>query len=64
VLRRAEADERGRVLSAEPAEGEAGYGLDQEARRVALRARFEPARRDGRPVRGETRLAVRFEIQR
>jgi TonB family protein len=52
----------GRVIEAEPIGELVGYGLDGEARRVARRAAFAPARRNGVPVVADTRLAVVFRL--
>lgn len=41
-----------------------GFGLDEAARDAALRSRFEPALRDGRPVRARIRLEHRFVLPR
>ncbi|HXT49597.1 MAG TPA: TonB family protein [Thermoanaerobaculia bacterium] len=53
----------GRVLSAEPVGERLGLGFENAARRAAFNARFEPARRDGEPVEGEARIAIRFRLQ-
>lgn len=53
----------GRVLSAEPVGERLGMGFENAARRAAFNARFEPARRNGEPVEGETRIAIRFRLQ-
>jgi protein TonB len=53
----------GRVLSAEPVGERLGLGFEAAARRAAFNARFEPARRNGEPVEGETRIAIRFRLQ-
>jgi protein TonB len=63
VTLRVRVDTQGRVLEAEPLGEPAGYGLDGEARRVAMRARFVPARRNGVPVVADSRLAVTFRLQ-
>ena len=53
----------GRVLSAEPVGERLGMGFEAAARRAAFNARFEPARRNGEPVEGETRIAIRFRLR-
>jgi periplasmic protein TonB len=53
----------GRVLSAEVVGERLGMGFEQEARRAAFRARFEPARRNGEAVESEARIAIRFRLQ-
>jgi len=53
----------GRVLSAEPVGEPLGMGFEPAARRAAFNARFEPARRNGEAVEGETRIAIRFRLQ-
>jgi protein TonB len=53
----------GRVLTAEPVGERLGLGFEAAARRAAFNARFEPARRNGEPVEGETRIAIRFRLQ-
>ena len=52
----------GRVLAAEPTGERLGMGFEAAARRAAFNARFEPARRNGEPVEGEARLAIRFRL--
>ncbi len=39
-----------------------GYGLDEEARRVAGQIRFRPATRDGRPVDMTTNITITFQL--
>jgi TonB family protein len=39
-----------------------GYGLDEEARRVASQIRFRPATRDGRPVDLTTNIVITFQL--
>ncbi len=39
-----------------------GYGLDEEARRVAQEIRFRPATRDGRPVDMTTNIVITFQL--
>lgn len=39
-----------------------GYGLDEEARRVAAQIRFRPATRDGRPVDLTTNIVITFQL--
>jgi len=39
-----------------------GYGLDEEARREALRIRFRPATRNGRPVDLTTDIIITFQL--
>ena len=53
----------GRVLAAEPTGERLGMGFEAAARRAAFNARFEPARRNGEPVEGEARIAIRFRLQ-
>lgn len=53
----------GRVLEANPVGERLGMGFEVAARRAAYAARFEPARRNGVPVQGETRIAIRFKLQ-
>jgi protein TonB len=53
----------GRVLAAEPVGERLGMGFEAAARRAAFNARFEPARRNGEPVEGEARIAIRFRLQ-
>jgi TonB family protein len=53
----------GRVLEAEPVGARLGMGFEASARRAAFAARFEPARRNGEPVEGEGRIAIRFRLQ-
>jgi protein TonB len=55
-------DADGHVISAEPVGERLGIGFESAARRAAFRARFEPARRNGQPVAGETRIAIRFAL--
>jgi protein TonB len=62
VTLRVRVDRAGRVLEAEPLGEPAGYGLEGEARRVAMRARFAPALRDGVPVVADSRVAVTFRL--
>jgi protein TonB len=57
-------DVRGRVISADPVGETMGLGFEEAAREAALRARFEPARRRGRPVPGQTSITVRFVLDR
>lgn len=64
VVLRVRVSSRGRVLDAEPVGDEVGYGFEAEAIRAARRARFEPARRDGRAITADTRLAVQFRLRR
>lgn len=54
-----ELDAEGRVLSAKVAKG-AGDAFDTAAREAALRTRFEPARRDGKPVPSLIRYRYEF----
>ena len=53
----------GRVLAAEPVGEHLGMGFEAAARRAAFNARFDPARSNGEPVEGETRIAIRFRLQ-
>lgn len=62
VILLATIDMQGRVVSAEVAEP-AGYGLDVLAREALLRARFEPARRDGRAIPAKVRFAFRIAAE-
>ncbi|MGB6725522.1 MAG: energy transducer TonB [Terracidiphilus sp.] len=39
-----------------------GYGLDEEARRVAGEIKFRPATRDGRPVDMTTNIVITFQL--
>ena len=39
-----------------------GYGLDEEARRVASQIRFRPATRAGRPVDLTTNIVITFQL--
>ena len=39
-----------------------GYGLDEEARRVAEQIRFRPATRNGRPVDLTTNITITFQL--
>jgi TonB family protein len=39
-----------------------GYGLDEEARRVAEQIRFRPATRNGRPVDRMTNITITFQL--
>jgi TonB family protein len=39
-----------------------GYGLDEEARRVAEQIKFRPATRDGRPVDMTTNITITFQL--
>lgn len=56
-------DADGRVLAADPVGDRLGMGFESAARRAAFAARFAPARVDGRPVRAETRIAIRFRLR-
>lgn len=55
--------EDGRVLAADPVGERLGMGFEAAARRAAFAARFAPARSNGRPVRAETRIAIRFRLR-
>jgi TonB family protein len=39
-----------------------GYGLDQEAQRVAQRIRFRPATRNGQAVDLTTNITITFQL--
>lgn len=54
-------DESGRVVDPQVVRG-IGGGCDEEALRVIAQARFEPGRLDGRPVRVQQTLFVRFRL--
>jgi len=56
-------DETGEVTDVEIKKS-LGYGLDELARRVFERWRFEPALENGQPVESTTRVTHRFELQR
>lgn len=53
-------DENGRVLKAELAGKEQGYGFDDEAMAAARKSTYEPAKKDGVPVKFWHTLAVEF----
>lgn len=54
-------DKEGRVVEAEVVEP-AGHGFDEAARAAVLNARFEPARRNGKPVPSRIRYHQQFHI--
>ncbi len=54
----------GRVIEAKLVGRPAGFGFDEAARQAALRAIYQPARRNGQPVESETTLTVRFALGR
>ncbi len=53
-------DENGRVIKAELAGKEQGYGFDDEAMTAARKSTYEPAKKDGVPVKFWHTLAVEF----
>lgn len=55
--------EDGRVLQADIVGSPAGFGFDEAAGEAALKAVFQPGRRDGRPAVMEARLAVNFRFR-
>ncbi|MFW6085749.1 MAG: TonB-dependent siderophore myxochelin receptor MxcH [Myxococcota bacterium] len=54
-------DTEGRVVEARVDEP-AGHGLDEAARKAALRFRFAPARKNGEPVPARIRYVYRFRL--
>ncbi|MBN2383219.1 TonB family protein [bacterium] len=56
-------DVEGRVVQATTVGEKAGYGFDEEAVRVALKARYQPGTRNGVPVMMETMLSLKFTLQ-
>ena len=54
-------DEQGRVVDPHVLKG-IGGGCDEEALRVVQQARFEPARKDGQPVRLKMSLPFTFKL--
>jgi protein TonB len=64
VLLRVEVSARGDVLNV-TVEQSSGYDtLDDAARQGAFRWRFRPARLNGRPVPGEVRIPVHFNLKK
>ncbi|WP_437293223.1 TonB-dependent siderophore myxochelin receptor MxcH [Sorangium sp. So ce426] len=55
-------DSEGAVIKAEVIEPQ-GYGFDEAAQGAALRFRFEPARRAGRPVAAKIRYDYAFRLE-
>ena len=55
-------DEEGRVQSSRILEG-IGGGCDEEALRVIKKARFEPAMLDGKPVKAQQAVWIRFNLE-
>ena len=60
VLLRVLIDENGKVIKAEPAGKEAGFGFDDEAMSAARKSTYKPATKDGVPVKFWHTLAVEF----
>ena len=60
VLLRVLIDENGKVLRAELAGKEAGFGFDDEAMSAARKSTYKPATKDGVPVKFWHTLAVEF----
>jgi TonB family protein len=54
-------DTTGRVKHVELIGKPAGFGFDEEAKRAAFRARYEPATRNGTPIAMKTILTINFE---
>jgi TonB family protein len=54
-------DESGHVIDARVATG-AGHGFDEAAVDAARKFTFEPARKDGRPIRSTVQLAYEFHL--
>lgn len=61
VVLRVTIDDQGQVTAAEVV-SPLGQGLDEAARAAALRYRFEPASRDGKPIASRIRVEVVFEL--
>ncbi|HQP93590.1 MAG TPA: TonB family protein [Thermoanaerobaculia bacterium] len=57
-----EIDADGRVTAVRQEGPPVGLGFDERARQAALRARYQPATRDGEPVPGMARLTVSFHL--
>jgi protein TonB len=60
VVLRVLIDENGKVIKAEVAGEEQGFGFDDEAMSAARKSTYEPATKDGVPVKFWHTLAVEF----
>jgi protein TonB len=56
-------DEKGKLMGASIASGQAMYGFNEAALKVVNRARFYPGYKDGKPVRMAHHLAIRFVLE-
>ena len=56
-------DETGRLVDVEVIE-KAGFGFDRAAVEAVRKSTFLPAKRNGKPVRSEALLSVKFVLKR
>ena len=56
-------DEKGKLMSASVASGQAMYGFNDAALRVVQRARFAPGYKAGKPVKMAHHLPIRFVLE-
>ena len=56
-------DEKGKLMSASIASGQAMYGFNEAALKVIHRARFAPGYKEGKPVKMAHHLPIRFVLE-